>query len=565
MDTGLGGGDASLIAPLRYAKVLVYLLPLVFLGVFFVYPILALFDVSLRPDGVLDLSAFARLLTGDYYLTTLLFTVYQALISTAATLLLATPCAYVFARYRFPGRSLLLSLATLPFVLPTVVVALAFAVVLGERGLVNDMLRLLFSLDQAPLQLERTLTIIVIAHVFYNFSVALRIMTGYWSSLGFHAEEAARCLGANEFAIWRDIRLSMIRPALFSAGALVFIFCFTSFGVVLILGGIRFATLEVQIYYQAVNIFNLPMAAALSLVQIVSMLAMLVVYTATQRRLQLPQLGRSAHSALPHALGERAAVITTVGLMTLLLFSPLAALVWRSLFVAGHFDISGFTSLAEKTRASLLFTTPLEAVFSSLRFALLTMSVAVALGTVASFMIDQRGGWSRLVDPLFMLPLATSAVTLGFGFIIALDEPPLDLRSSWLIIPVAHTLVALPFVIRSVLPSLRAIPPSLGEAARVLGAREVAKLRTIDLPLVSRGLVVGATFAFTVSMGEFGASLFVAQRESVTIPVVIYRLLGHPGLASYRQALAMSVILMLVCAGGFLIIERLRSAGVGEF
>jgi len=550
---------------LRYAKVLIFSLPLAFLGVFFVYPILTLFDISLRPDGALDLSAFTRLLTSDYYLETLLFTVYQALISTVATLLLALPCAYVFARYRFRGRSLLLSLATLPFVLPTVVVALAFSAVLGERGLVNDMLRLLFSLDHAPIQLERTLAIIIIAHVFYNFSVALRIMTSYWSSLGFHAEEAARCLGADELAVWRDIRLPVIRPALLSAGTLVFIFCFTSFGVVLILGGIRFATLEVQIYYQAVNIFNLPLAAALSLVQIVSMLFMLLVYTASQRRLHLPQDGRSAHSARPHTLRERAAIFITVGLMAILLFSPLAALVWRSLFVAGHLDVSGFTSLTEKTRASLLFTTPLQAVFNSLRFALIATSAAVLLGTVASFMINQPGAWSRLVDPLFMLPLATSAVTLGFGFIVALDEPPLDLRSSWAIIPISHALVALPFVIRSILPSLRVIPPSLGEAARMLGARELVKLRTIDLPLVSRGLVVGATFAFTVSMGEFGASLFVAQRESVTIPVVIYRLFGHPGLASYRQALAMSVILMLVCAAGFLIIERLRGVGVGEF
>ena len=213
----------------------------------------------------------------------------------------------------------------------------------------------------------------------------------------------------------------------------------------------------------------------------------------------------------------------------------------------------------------MLFITPLAAVVNSLRYAALATGIALALGLIASHLINRRGRWSRFVDPLFMLPLATSAVTLGFGFIIALDEPPLNLRSSWLIIPISHSLVALPFVVRSVLPSLRAIPPALGEAAAVLGARPVVKLLTIDAPLAARGIVVGATFAFMVSMGEFGASLFVAQRESVTIPVVIYRLFGDPGLSSYRQALSMSVILMLVCAGGFLVIERLRSAGVGEF
>ncbi|MCY3779949.1 MAG: iron ABC transporter permease [Chloroflexi bacterium] len=552
-------------ASFRYVAKLLYLAPLAFLAVFFLYPLLALFDLSLRPDGALDLSAFVRLMSSDYYIGTLVFTVYQALISTGATVALALPCAFVFARFRFPGKSLLLSLATLPFVLPTVVVALAFAVMLGDGGLLNDLLRTLFSLDYSAIQLERTLTLIIIVHVFYNFAIALRIITSYWSSVGFNTEEAARALGANELSLWRDIRLPLIRPALLSSAVLIFIFCFTSFGVVLILGGIRFATLEVQIYYQAVSIFNLPLAAALSLVQILSMLVMLVIYTSTQRRLQVGLASSAVIARRPRTTMHRLAVAACVLLISLLLFTPLLALLWRSLFVTGQLDFSGYTGLAQRSRASLLFIAPLEAVFNSLRFALIAMMAALALGLIASHMINRRGRWSRFSDPLFMLPLATSAVTLGFGFIIALDEPPLNLRSSWLIIPISHTLVALPFVIRSVLPSLRAIPSSLGEAARVLGARPLEKLVTIDAPLVGRGIVVGATFAFTVSMGEFGASLFVAQRESVTIPVVIYRLIGDPGLSSYRQALAMSVILMVVCAGGFLIIERLRAAGVAEF
>ena len=549
----------------RELWIVVFLLPLAFLGLFYVYPLLSIFDVSLRPAGFLDLSAFVRLLSSDYYIGTLLFTAYQAALSTAVTLLLATPCAFVFARYQFRGKTLLLSLATLPFVLPTVVVALAFATLLGLNGLLNDLLTTMYSLEYQPIQLERSLAMIIIAHVFYNFAVALRIMTSYWSSLGFRVEEAARCLGADELSLWRDIRLPLIRPAMLSAGLLVFIFSFTSFGVILILGGIRFATLEVQIYYQAVNMFNLPLAAALSLVQILSMLFMMMLYASTQKRLQLALASSAAIAKRPRTLLERLCLSLCVALIAILLFSPLLALVLRSILVAGQLDFANFASLAEKSRGSLLFIAPIEAIFNSLRFALIAMFTALCLGLIASYMIERRGRLSRLLDPLFMLPLATSAVTLGFGFIIALDEPPLNLRASWLIIPISHTLVALPFVIRSVLPSLRAIPPSLREAAQTLGAKPIDSLLTIELPLLGRGLAVGAIFAFTVSMGEFGASLFVAQRESVTIPVVIYRLLGDPGFASYRQSLAMSVLLMLVCAGGFVIIERLRIAGVGEF
>lgn len=549
----------------RKLWLVVYLAPLAFLAVFYVYPLLSILDVSIRPAGAFNLSGFVTLLSTDYYIGTLLFTVCQALLSTGATLLLALPCAFVFARYRFRGKTLLLSLATLPFVLPTVVVALAFAALLGKNGLLNDVVAALFGLDYQPIQLERTLAIIIIVHVFYNFAVALRIMTSYLSAVGFSLEAAARCLGADEWSLWRDIRLPLIRPALLSAGLLVFIFSFTSFGVILILGGIRFATLEVQIYYQAVNMFNLPLAAALSLVQIVSMLAMMIMYTSTQKQLHLAMTSEHSLTKRARSAGARLALGTCVGLIATLLFAPLLALVARSVLVGGRLDLGAFASLAQKSRGSLLFIAPLDSVFNSLRFALMAMIAALILGLIASYLIESRGRLSRLADPLFMLPLATSAVTLGFGFIIALDEPPLNLRASWLIIPISHTLVALPFVIRSVLPSMRAIPPSLREAARTLGAKPRDVLLTIDLPLLGRGLAVGATFAFTVSMGEFGASLFVAQRESVTIPVVIYRLIGDPGFASYRQSMAMSVVLLLVCAGGFVLIERLRVAGVGEF
>ena len=172
---------------------------------------------------------------------------------------------------------------------------------------------------------------------------------------------------------------------------------------------------------------------------------------------------------------------------------------------------------------------------------------------------------SRLFDPLLMLPLGTSAVTLGLGFIVALDSPPLDLRASPLLIPIAHTLVAFPFVVRSLTPALRSIRPRLRQAAAVMGASPGQVLRHIDLPLVGRALFVAATFAFTISLGEFGATALIARPEYPTIPVMIYRFLSQPGALNYGQALALSTILMAFVAAGMLAIERLRIADVGEF
>ncbi len=543
----------------------IYLIPLVFLALFYFYPLLSILDVSLSPDGIVDLSGFARLITSNYYVETLIFTVYQSVLSTLLTISLALPCAYVMTRYTFRGKSLLLSLSTLPFVLPTVVVAVAFISLIGQRGLVNDVLKTLFSLDYTPIQLERTLVMILIVHVFYNFSVSLRMIVGYWSSIGTETEEVARILGATELRIWWDIRLPLLRPALLSASALVFIFTFTSFGVILILGGIRFATLEVQIYYQAVNIFNLPLAAALSLVQIGLMFLMMLFYTRLQRQVQTSLRGVKSIARSPSRNSEKWGVRLTVLFMIILLFTPLLALLFRSIWINGELSLRYYELLNESSRGSILFISPLESVINSLRFAGIAMLIALVLGTISSYLINRKGRFAKLLDPIFMLPLATSAVTLGFGFIIALDEPPLNLRASWVIIPISHVLVALPFVIRSVLPALRSIPRNFTEASQVLGARPFDIFVTIDLPLISRGLAVGAVFAFTMSMGEFGASLFVAQRESITMPIVIYRLIGEPGLTSYGQALAMSVVLMTVCGIGFILIERIRVAGVGEF
>jgi thiamine transport system permease protein len=551
----------------RSIRFVLILLPLGFLAVFYVYPLMTIFGVSLAPEGHLDLSGFSRIISGSYYLETLGFTFSQALLSTGLTLLFALPSAYVFTRYQFRGKSLLMALATLPFVLPTVVVAAAFLALIGPRGLLNQALMNLLSLPEPPIQLERTLTLILIVHVFYNYAVALRIIAGFWANQNPRIEEAARVLGASGWGLWWRIRLPILRPAILAASILVFIFTFTSFGVVLILGGPQYATLEVEIYRQATGIFNLPMAAALSLVQIGFMLLMMIVYTRLQRRLA-GDLVSSVRVAVPvRSWAARLLVGGTLGFMLVMLFLPLLALVARSVVgLDGNVTVQYFQRLNLNARGSVLFVPPINAIGHSLTFALATTLLSVFLGLVTAYLLAGRlGRFGTWFDPIFMLPLATSAVTLGFGNLIALDEPPLNLRTSPLLIPLAHTLVALPFVVRSVLPSLLSLPPNLGEAARVLGADEWRVFQRIDLPIISRGLLVGATFAFTVSMGEFGATSFLARPDTATIPVVIFRLLGQPGALNYGQAMAMSVILMLVSAISFISIERLRPSVAREF
>lgn len=544
---------------------LLLLPPGIFFLLFFIYPLASIFDISLRPGGQLDLDGFARIITRPYYRDTIVFTAYQATLSTLLTLALALPSAYIFARYRFWGKDLWLSLATIPFVLPTVVVAMALTTLLGQRGWLNQTFIQIFQLDTAPIQIQNSLTMILIAHVFYNYAIALRIIASYWLNQSPHHEETARMLGARGWRLWWYVYLPMLRPAITASSLLVFIFTFTSFGVVLILGGIRFATLEVQIYYQALNIFDLPMAASLSLVQIVFMFVMMLVYTRLQKHMTTDL--QSSHLLRPlRTIRERAIVGAWLILMSLFLMTPLLSLAIRAFHDGQTWSLRYFYALFDTPSRGILFVPPHHAITNSLIFAIITTFIAVFLGVMIATLIANRDKvWMRWLDPFFMLPLATSAVTLGFGYIIALDKPPLNLRSSWLLIPIAHSLVAIPFVVRSVLPALRAIPPHTLQAARVLGAHGRRLWWHIERPLIARAVGVGATFAFTVSMGEFGASLFVARPDTPTLPIVIYRLLGQPGMTNFGQATALSVLLMLVCLISFVAIERIRVKGIGEF
>ncbi len=595
---------------------LLYLLPVTFLVLFYFYPLFSIFSLSFAPEGQLDLAALQKLVTTTYYAKTLWFTVWQATLSTLLTLALALPTAYVFARYRFPGKSLLQALTTIPFVLPTIVVANAFTALLGPRGMINEGLMALFQLDTPPVQIQHTVSMILLAHVFYNYTIVLRLVGGFWANLPPHLNEAGQMLGASPWRAFSQITLPLLAPAITAAALLVFIFCFTSFGVILILGGPRLATLEVEIYRQAVNLFNLPIAAALSLIQIIFIFSLMIIYTRLQARATHPLNLQSRQSIQrpPRHWRERLLVWTNVSLMILLLGVPLAALVLRSLNVAGQLSLAYYRALIADTvqNQDLFFVPPSEAITNSLMFALATVFLATLLGLLTSLALTGRVGKLRhptgsgqagaaqggakngfsftvrsvlmrsngisrsitpqtksnlqnLFDSLFMLPLATSAVTLGFGYIITLNKPPLNLRTSPVLVVIAHTLVALPFVVRSLLPALRSIQPVLREAAAVLGASPIRIWQEIDLPITSRALLVGAVFAFTISMGEFGATLFIARPDTPTLPIAIFRFLNQPGALNYGQALAMSTLLMLVCAIGFVVIERFRVGDVGEF
>jgi thiamine transport system permease protein len=535
--------------------------PLIFLGIFYFYPLAGIFSLSFLPEGIWDIEPLYRLVRTSTYIGVLWFTTWQAALSTLLTLVLALPGAYVFARFDFRGRMLIQRLTTIPFVLPTVVTAAAFQALLGPRGVVNTLLMQLFNFDEPLIRIDHTIWFFLIAHVFYNYTVILRIVGGFWACLPNDTAEAARMLGASERSTFFRITLPLLMPAILASCLLVFVFCFTSFGVVLILGGPRMATLEVEIYRQALHLFNLPMASALSIVQILFTFSLMAVYTWFERKRAVSLMPAAPYRANRTALTGRDRLIVGANLvfLALLLGTPLLALALRSFMTENGVSLVYYAALFENRAQSILYIAPIAAIANSIAYALGATVIALTLGWFsAAFLVKREGTASTVLDPVFMLPLSTSAVTLGFGFIIALDEPPLNLRASLMLPAFAHALVAFPFVIRCLLPAWRSIPRSLRDAASLLGASPFRTWLAVDWPILSRALLTGAVFAFAISMGEFGATVFVARPQVPTMPLAVFRFLSHPGGMNYGQAMAMSCLLMITTAAGFMLLEKIQ-------
>ncbi len=506
---------------------LAFAVPALFLAYFFLYPLARILWLSLGGDGWAD--AFTR----PRFIEAAWFTLWQASLSTVLTVAAALPLTWVLSRFNFHGKALVRAFVTIPFVLPTVVVGAAFLSVF-----------------------DAGLGALIAAHVFYNIAVVVRTVGGVWSRIDPMVEEAAAVLGASPFRRFRTVVLPLIRPAVASAAAIVFLFCFTSFGTVLVLGRGRLRTLEVEIYQQAVNFLDLPVAAALSLIQLAAVTLMLVLSARSQRRASSMALVSEARLPAPRPGVERRSVRAILLASLTLLSIPMVGLVGASFRGGGV----GWRSLVADTPSAV---EPLPAIGHSLGFALAAAVIAVAIGGLAASWLSSRSGRGWF-DLLLMLPLGTSAVTIGFGFLLALDRP-IDLRGTIALVPLAHALVAIPFVVRVTLPLLRSIKRDLREAAAVLGASPARVWREIDFPIVARALAVGAGFAALISLGEFGATSFIVRPASITVPTLIFRYLARPGSAGFATAMALAVVLAVITALIVLLIDRIRGAETGMF
>ena len=546
---------SSLSRPLTLAALAV--VPVVVLGIFFVLPVGGMLALGFWPDGSFDPVGVLEVLARPRVHRVLWFTVWSASVATAVSVLLGLPAAHALHRLEFRGRQLVRAAVLVPFVLPTVVVGVAFRELLGESGPLGFL-----GLDGTPVA-------IVAGLVFFNVAVVIRSVGAAWASLDPRPGEAAAVLGASPFQVFRTVTLPALRPAIVSSASVVFLFCATAFGVVLTLGGLRYASVETEIYLLTTNLLDLQAAAALSVLQLVAVTALLVI-AGRLRAVPDPSVARAVVRPRRPGRGDRAALTSTV-LLLVVVAAPIATLVAGSLRVGDGWGLGNYEALTTTGSNQALLVPVTAALVTSLRTAVDATWMALSLGLLVAFLVTRRSR-SRAerrvrggLDGFFMLPLGVSAVTLGFGFLVTLGRPPLELRDSALLVPIAQALVALPLVVRTIVPVLAGIDDRQRQAAASLGAGPLRAILTVDVPVVWKPLLAAGGFAFAVSLGEFGATSFLARDENPTLPVVIYRLIGHPGELNYGMALAASVVLAATTALVMLVVERLRVPSVGAF
>ena len=503
----------------KFARLLLPALPLGFLAMVLVAPSLRL----LAEGGPLQ---WWEPWTDPYLLRRLVWTFVQAGLTCGLALVLGLPLAWVLARWDFPGRLVLLRTLMLPFVVPTLVAAMGVLALWGPQGLVAGW--------GGP-DLQGSPWLLLYGNLFFNLCLVVRAATDALQQVSAARVAAARTLGASPWrAFWR-VEWPAIAPWLMSALCLVFLYCFSGFGLALVLGGQDYATVEVEIYTLVAHELQLAQASVLALWMLLLTGLVALVYAVLERRLASALRADRMPRRRPCGIGQWMALALVLAVWMLVCVAPLAAIAWRAL-MAGSAAWS-----------VLLNASTWQALWNTARFTLLAVACSAVLG-LAHAMAARR---SLPMRALVFLPFVVSPVTVAFGLLLLYPQ----WTASMGLLVAAYTLLAYPFVAKSVASGLDAVPPHVLQAARTLGATPWRVFVRVTLPMLRPALRRGLAFAAATAVGEFAVTLFLSRPEWATVTTLIYEHLGRPGAANRDAAMVLACLLMALALLIFVLIE----------
>lgn len=508
--------------------------PLLFLLVVMLAPLLRIAAEAFSGTAGATAALVADLWRDDYLRWRILWSFIQAAVTCVAALVLALPVSWVLARFRFPGRSLVLRLLMLPFVVPTLVAAMGVLALWGPQGFVSGW----FGID-----LQDTPWLLLYGNLFFNLCLVVRAGVDALGHVSAARVAAARTLGASPWRVFWRVEWPAILPWLASALCLVFLYCLSGFGLALVLGGQRYATAEVEIYTLVAHELQLAQAGVLALCMALLTGLVALAYAWIEQHLAVP--GRADVIALrrPVSVRQWGAVLGALLVLTVFCAAPLMAIVVRA------------AGAGAPAWAAVLESDSLQAIGNTLRFTAAALALAVLLG-VCHALAARR---SVVLRAAAFLPFVVSPVAVAFGLLLLY---PGWTASLWILVA-AYALLAYPFVAQSLGAALDNLPQHLAQAARTLGATPWRLFWRVTLPLIMPSLRRGMAFAAATALGEFAVTLFLSRPEWSTLTTLIYERLGRPGAGNRDEALVLAAVLMLLALLAFMLIDRpgARDAG----
>ncbi len=537
---------------------------LLLLFLIFLFPLFSTLSKAFIVDNKFTFLPFINLLSDSYTHRILLFTINQAFFSTLLSLIIALPGAYLLINYQIKGRKLILAICTIPFVLPAILVILGFVTFYGNNGFLNILLMKLFNLENPPLKILYSYKAIIIAHAFYNFPIILVLVTTYWENLDYKLELSSFVFGASKAQTFIYITLPRLILSIISSSLLVFLFCFTSFSIILVLGGgPKFTTMEVEIYRRARISMDLNTASSYAIISILFCIIILILYNIFQRKTTTKENAyKSLYKKEKKPVSKIGLILSLIYTIFVVLFvlSPIISIIVKS-FLASNtrseqsiFTLKWYKQLFGITSTTGVMKTSFISIINSLKIALSValLSTPLSLSLAVASKRD-KSTTSLFIELLSMLPLAVSSVIIGLGYYLIAAK--IQNTGGLILVILAHLVIVLPFNIRAITPEIRKIPPSLKNSAMTLGASGFRAFLNIEVPLLKSALISGAIFAFAISMGEVNATLILSSSSIITIPVTMYRLIGS---YNFGGACALGTILIIVCSIVFISSEYLK-------
>lgn len=460
------------------------------------------------------------------------FTLVQATLSALISVCLAVPVARAFARRRFAGRGLLVTLLGAPFILPVIVAVLGLLAVFGRNGWISAALGVF---DLPPLQIYG-LHGVVIAHVFFNLPLATRLILQGWQNIPAERFRLAAALGFGPGDVLRRLELPMLLRVVPGAVTVIFAICLTSFAVALTLGGgPRATTIELAIYQAFRFDFDLGRAALLSVVQIVLTLsaAMMALWAVRGEGFGAGH-DRPVQRWDANAPGLKAVDAGLIALAALFLLLPLAAIV-----AAG---VPGLMSLPGSVYSSMLIS-----IFVSAGSTLLLVLLAVPMAAAVA------GGAARGVELAGLLGMAVSPLVIGTGLFLIINPIADPFALALPVTACVNALMALPFALRVLIPPAREVVADYGKLGLSLDMAGWPFLRHVLIPRLRAQIGFAAGLCAALSMGDLGVIALFADPERATLPLQVYRLMG-----AYRMESAASaaLLLLILSLAAFWILDR---------